>query len=151
MRFIPSPWHASHRPPFTLKLKRPGLYPRALDSGSRAYRSRIGENTWVYVAGFDRGVRPIGDWSISITLSIRSSPSIDVYEPGSAGDPYTAFGEAIVFGYHYKFKPCYAVATKGKHGGVIGGLGSLLKGVDVPTSGSGFIEIYSGQQSSTEC
>ena len=68
-----------------------------------------------------------------------------------AGDPYTAFGEAIVFGYHYKFKPCYAVATKGKHGGVIGGLGSLLKGVDVPTSGSGFIEIYSGQQSSTEC
>lgn len=68
-----------------------------------------------------------------------------------AGDDYTAFGEAIVFGYHYKFKPCYAVATQGKHGGVIGGLGSLLKDVDVPTSGSGFIEIYSGQQTSTQC
>ncbi len=68
-----------------------------------------------------------------------------------AGDTYTAFGEAIVFGYHYKFKPCYAVATQGKHGGVIGGLGSLLKGVDVPTSGSGFIEIYSGEQASTQC
>ncbi len=25
MRRCPSPWHASHRPPFTLKLKRPGL------------------------------------------------------------------------------------------------------------------------------
>lgn len=68
-----------------------------------------------------------------------------------AGDSYTAFGEAIVFGYHYKFKPCYTVATQGKFGGVIGGLGTLLKGVDVPTSGSGFIEIYSGAQTSKEC
>ena len=67
------------------------------------------------------------------------------------GDTYTAFGEATVFGYHYKFKPCYTVATQGKYGGVIGGLGSLLKGVDVPTSGSGFIEIYSNQQASTQC
>ena len=32
----PSPWHASHRPPFTLKLNRPALYPRARDSGSMA-------------------------------------------------------------------------------------------------------------------
>jgi hypothetical protein len=28
------------------------------------------------VAGFDRGVRPIGDWSMSMTLSKCSSPSI---------------------------------------------------------------------------
>jgi hypothetical protein len=68
-----------------------------------------------------------------------------------AGDDYTAFGEAVIFGYHYKFKPCYTVATQGKYGGVIGGLGSLLKGVDVPTSGSGFIEVYSGQQASEQC
>ena len=34
MRRRPSPWHASQRPPFTLKLKRPGLYPRSRDSGS---------------------------------------------------------------------------------------------------------------------
>jgi hypothetical protein len=67
------------------------------------------------------------------------------------GDDYTAFGEATIFGYHYKFKPCYTVATQGKYGGVIGGLGSLLKGIDVPTSGSGFIEVYSGQQASNEC
>jgi hypothetical protein len=26
-------------------------------------------NSFVYVAGFERGVRPIGDWSMSITLS----------------------------------------------------------------------------------
>jgi hypothetical protein len=30
------------------------------------------------VAGFDRGVRPIGDWSISMTLSMSSMPSIAV-------------------------------------------------------------------------
>src|SRR5205085_10249434 len=70
MRFSPSPWQASHRPPFTLNENLPGLYPRSRDSGSIAYRSRIGEKTPVYVAGFDRGVRPIGDWSMSTTLSI---------------------------------------------------------------------------------
>jgi hypothetical protein len=68
-----------------------------------------------------------------------------------AGDPYTVFGEAIVLGYHYHFPPCYTIATKGKYGGVIGGIGTLLKGVQVPTSGTGFIEIYSGQQASEEC
>ena len=30
----------------------------------------------MYVAGFDRGVRPIGDWSMAIILSRCSSPSI---------------------------------------------------------------------------
>lgn len=67
------------------------------------------------------------------------------------GDSYTAFGEATILGYRFQFKPCYTVATKGRYGGVIGGIGTLLKGVQVPASGSGFIEIYSGQQSSTEC
>jgi len=36
----------------------------------------------VYVAGFDRGVRPIGDWSMSITLSKTSIPSTDSWSPG---------------------------------------------------------------------
>ena len=36
----------------------------------------------VYVAGFDRGVRPIGDWSMSITLSNTSIPSTDSCSPG---------------------------------------------------------------------
>jgi hypothetical protein len=40
----------------------------------------------VYVAGFDRGVLPIGDWSISITLSINASPSIDPYGRGISFD-----------------------------------------------------------------
>ena len=30
----------------------------------------------MYVAGFERGVRPIGDWSMSMTLSMCSAPSM---------------------------------------------------------------------------
>ena len=79
---IPSPEHASHRPPFTLKLNLPFLYPFAFASGVAAKRSRIISNTPVYVAGFDRGVLPIGDWSISITLSNWSIPIISSCLPG---------------------------------------------------------------------
>ena len=39
-------------------------------------------NMPVYVAGFDRGVRPMGDWSMSIALSRCSSPSIWRCGPG---------------------------------------------------------------------
>ncbi len=39
-------------------------------------------NMPVYVAGFDRGVRPIGDWSMSIALSRCSSPSTASCAPG---------------------------------------------------------------------
>ena len=41
----PAPPQASHRPPLTLKLKRPGLYPRIFASGSSAKRSRMCEKT----------------------------------------------------------------------------------------------------------
>ena len=34
------------------------------------------------MAGFDLGVLPIGDWSISITLSSASTPSIVSWSPG---------------------------------------------------------------------
>jgi len=46
--------------------------------------SRIGVNNPVYVAGFERGVRPIGLWSTLITLSKCSSPSISPYADGSS-------------------------------------------------------------------
>ncbi len=67
------------------------------------------------------------------------------------GQPYTAYGRASVSGFHVNFGPCYAVATKGKYGGVIGGIGTLLKGVIVPVAASGVIEIYSGEQTSEKC
>ncbi len=67
------------------------------------------------------------------------------------GTTYTAFGEAIVFSIPIKLTPCYAIATKGKYGGAIGGIGTLLKGQQVPVKASGFIEIYSGQQAGSKC
>ena len=36
----------------------------------------------MYVAGFERGVRPIGDWSMAIILSRCSRPSIRSCAPG---------------------------------------------------------------------
>ena len=38
-------------------------------SGVSENSSRIGSNAPVYVAGLLRGVRPIGDWSMTIVLS----------------------------------------------------------------------------------
>src|SRR5699024_12250634 len=66
---IPSPRQASQRPPFTLKLKRPFLYPRTLASFVSAKTSLILSNTHVLVYGFERGILPIGYWLTSITFS----------------------------------------------------------------------------------
>jgi hypothetical protein len=37
----------------------------------------------VYVAGLDRGVRPMGDWSMSTILSSSSSPLMPSCAPGT--------------------------------------------------------------------
>ena len=58
---VPSPWHASHRPPGILNEKCPAPSPRFFASGVAANRSRIASKAFMYVAGFERGVRPIGD------------------------------------------------------------------------------------------
>src|SRR5574344_112671 len=91
---VPAPWQFSHRPPFTLKLKRPALYPRDLASGRLANKSRIPLKTPTYVAGLERGVRPIGLWSIFITLSIFSSPVRDLYAPTGSFERITALDAA---------------------------------------------------------
>jgi hypothetical protein len=66
-------------------------------------------------------------------------------------DPYTIYGQADVEGIKVNFGPCYAIATSGKYGGVIGGIGTLLEGEKVPFAASGVIEVYSGQQTSKSC
>src|SRR5208282_2738364 len=58
--------------------------PLALDSGSCAKRVLIGEKRPTYVAGLDRGVRPIGPWSMLMTLSMASTPSIESKEPSAS-------------------------------------------------------------------
>ncbi|MBV9233165.1 MAG: hypothetical protein JO030_03920 [Candidatus Eremiobacteraeota bacterium] len=67
------------------------------------------------------------------------------------GKPYTAYGQATIFSFTINFGPCYAVAKKGPYGGVIGGVGSLLKGQSVPAQANGVIEIYAGKQTGTTC
>ena len=67
------------------------------------------------------------------------------------GKPYTAFGQAVIFSIPVSFTPCYTIATKGKYGGVIGGLGTLLKGQYVPVAAKGVIELYSGKQAGGKC
>lgn len=67
------------------------------------------------------------------------------------GKSYTAYGQATISGFTFSFGPCYSVATKGKYGGVIGGIGTLLKGESIPVAASGVIELYSGKQTSTKC
>lgn len=69
----------------------------------------------------------------------------------ASGGAYTLYGQATVFGQNVNFGPCSTTATKGKYGGVIGEIGSLIKNEDVPFAASGVIEIYSGQQTSYGC
>ena len=83
----PSPLQASHLPPCTLKLNLPLSYPLIFASLVPAKISRIISNTPVYVAGFERGVLPIGDWSIFIILSIFSIPLISSHFPGFSVAP----------------------------------------------------------------
>jgi len=68
-----------------------------------------------------------------------------------AGQTYTVFGQAKVYGFPFNFTPCYVVAVKSRYGGTLGGIGTLLKGQQVPAAATGVIEIYEGQQASEEC
>jgi hypothetical protein len=68
-----------------------------------------------------------------------------------SGQTYTAFGQASALGITANLPACYTTATKGKYGGVIGGVGTLLKGQNIPVAAQGFIEIYPGKQASAKC
>jgi hypothetical protein len=67
------------------------------------------------------------------------------------GKSYTAYGQAVIYGIKFNFGPCYTVAKKGKYGGVVGGVGTLLEGEDVPVAATAVVEIYSGKQTSSKC
>ena len=57
-------------------------------SGSLVNNSRIRSNAPVKVAGFERGLRPIGDWSATTHFPIRPSPSIRSWAPGDSPAPW---------------------------------------------------------------
>lgn len=68
-----------------------------------------------------------------------------------SGQDYTVYGQASVSGYKLKLGPCYAKATKGKYGGVLNTIGALLEYGAVPGPSTGFFEIYSGKQGTSQC
>ena len=63
-----------------------------------ANRLRISSHTLMYVDGFDRGVRPMADWSMSITLSTNSAPSMRSCRPTLCG-PSSASSSSSAFGF----------------------------------------------------
>ena len=67
------------------------------------------------------------------------------------GKDYTAYGHVTISGIGLNFGPCWARATKGKYGGVLGGIGTLLKGAYIPAAAKGVVEIYSGNQGGPKC
>src|SRR5687768_18398794 len=66
---VPLPWQVSQRPPGTLKEKWDELKPLVFAPFVPAKSSRMASYDLIYVTGFERGVRPIGDWS---TMTISS-------------------------------------------------------------------------------
>ncbi|HEY1882706.1 MAG TPA: hypothetical protein VGG51_06670 [Candidatus Cybelea sp.] len=65
--------------------------------------------------------------------------------------PYTVYGQAVIYRIPFNFGPCYAKASKGKYGGVIGGVGTLLRGVQIPGAATAVVEIYPGKATGTKC
>ncbi len=64
---------------------------------------------------------------------------------------YTAFGQAVVDGIKVDLGPCYAIAAKSIYGGKLNGIGTLLKGQNIPARANGVVEIYPGKQAANQC
>jgi hypothetical protein len=70
------------------------------------------------------------------------------------GNTYTVYGEAKlagVAGITMLFTPCVAKASKGKYGGLISGIGTLLVSQNVNSQAVMYFEIYSGNHAKTPC
>lgn len=68
-----------------------------------------------------------------------------------AGNPYSIYGQAVIFGQKFGLGPCVTTATQGKYGGVLGELGSLIKNQTIPFAASGVLEVYSGEDTTAQC
>lgn len=63
---------------------------------------------------------------------------------------YTLYGAVALGSLWISFPPCFAIAKKGKYGGQISGLGSLLAGQSLEQT-TGVVIVYPGKQSTTKC
>ncbi len=64
---------------------------------------------------------------------------------------YTVFLSYLKYGFWYGGPSCYTTSTAGKFGGVVGKLGSVLKGQSFAGSYTILLEVYPTQQSATAC
>jgi hypothetical protein len=64
---------------------------------------------------------------------------------------YTVFSEYLKYGFWYQGLSCYTVAKPGKYGGVLDGLGAVLKGQSFGGPYTLLFEVYPNQQSGTAC
>jgi hypothetical protein len=130
------------------------FYPAA----SPSVRVKITSST----TNYNQQMPPLGHGKILFYVQLATSAGVTFAASERAGGgltgkaivpgkAYTAYGQASVDGFNAPLTPCYTIATKGKSGGALGGLGSLLTAQSIPTAATGFIEIYIGKLVSTKC
>lgn len=113
---------------------------------------------------YNKKLLPLGPSTESpifyLQLSIAKATAFGTNAPAGGGltskalkpsQTYTAYGHAEVGGFPVELGSCYLVAKKGKKGGVIAGIGTLLKGQTVPAGAHALLEIYAGKQSTSKC
>ena len=87
---------------------------------------------------YNHKMQPLGSGTVLFYLQIATkggtqfAPSVKAGggltgKAIKSGQKYTAFGQAVVTGFPVPLTACYTIATKGKYGGVIGGVGIFLK------------------------
>jgi hypothetical protein len=81
---------------------------------------------------------------------VRSSGGLESAQI-DAGQPYTAYGIVAVGHLDLMFPPCYSTATSGAYGGVLPDLGGILRNITITGNGYGVIEIYPGEQVTSQC
>ena len=77
-----------------LNEKRAGVQPRALASGRPANSLRISSHTPRNVAGTERGVRPIGDWSTASARLMVFGTRIESCGPGVSATSFSCLRSA---------------------------------------------------------
>jgi hypothetical protein len=114
------------------------------------------------ITNYNHKMQPLGSGTILFYLQLATSGAVTFGPSAKAGgglssktikpgQAYTAFGQASIDGFPASLTPCYTVAKKGRSGGTIGGIGSLLKSQNIPAAASGYIEIYVGKQTTLKC
>lgn len=68
-----------------------------------------------------------------------------------ANKAYTVFAQATAVGVKVNLTPCYAVATKSPFGGLLGGLGTILKNQKVLIPATAVLEVYPGKSAKERC